>query len=62
MTTLAVNKLASQQQRVSTVVFTGTSTLMIADAVLISLLDKAKGLPSGRLMSINTFCIHFLNK
>ena len=62
MATSAVNKLASLRQRALTVSFTGTSALMIADTVLISLLDKGKDLPSGRLMSINAFCIQFVDK
>ena len=62
MVTSAVNKLASRWQRVSTVAFTGTSALMIDDKALISLLGKAKDSPSGRLMSINAFCIQFFNK
>ena len=51
----AVNKLPFQRQRASTIAFTGTSALMIADTVLISLLDKAKDSPSSRLMSIIAF-------
>ena len=51
MVASTVNKLTSRRQRALTIAFTGISTLLIADIVLISLLDKAKDSPSGGLMS-----------